>query len=136
MLRMRIVFALATVSAVLLPFNSASAQGTVTADLASTGAIVGAGEAANINVTVTCPKKHEVLEAFVYITQDGHTSQFSGIPIRKCKDKPVTYSVHVRAFADSPFHQGVASASSFVLVHAPDGSTISGGESQSITIVP
>ncbi|MCA1670909.1 MAG: hypothetical protein LC799_01445 [Actinobacteria bacterium] len=133
MLRGRIVLALATVSAVLLLFNAAYAQGTVTADLASTAAMVGAGEAAKINVTVTCPKKHEVLEAFVYITQDGHTSQFSAIPIRKCKDKPITYSVQVRAFEDTPFHQGGASASSYVLVYTADGSTISGGEFQSIT---
>ncbi len=135
MLRRRIVFALAIVSAVLLPFNTASAQGTVTADVASTGAMVGAGEAVKINVTVTCPKKHEVLEAFVYISQDGHTSQFSGIPLRKCKDKPITYSVQVRAFEDTPFHLGGASASSYVLVYTPDDRTISGGEFQSITIL-
>lgn len=135
MLRRRMVFALATVSAMLLPFNTAVAQGTVTADVASTGAMVGAGEAVKINVTVTCPKKHEVLEAFIYITQDEHTSQFSGIPIGRCKDKPITYSVHVRAFEDTPFHQGAASASSYVLVYSPDGSTMSGGEFQSITIL-
>ena len=135
-MRRRVLLTLATVTAVLAPVNVASAQGIVRADLAPTATMVGAGEAAEIDVTVTCPNKHEVLEAFVYITQDGHTSQFSGIGIRKCKDKPITYTVRVRAFEDTPFHQGEASASSYVLVYTPDrSSTISGGEFQAITIL-
>jgi hypothetical protein len=126
----------ATVAATLVPLNVASAQGTVTADLAPTATMVETGEAADIDVTVTCPRHHEVLEAFVYITQDGRTSQFSGIGIRKCKDKPTVYTIRVRAFEDAPFRQGEASASSYVLVSTPDGSgTISGGEFQAITIL-
>ncbi len=108
----------------------------MTADLAPTATLVGAGEAATIEVTVTCPKKHDVLEAFVYITQDGYTSQFAGIGIGKCRGKPVTHLVTVRAFEDSPFHRGEASASSYVVVYTPDHSdTISGGEFQPITIL-
>jgi hypothetical protein len=132
----RILVALAAVSAVLAPFSAASVQETVTADVAPLATMVGAGEAADIEVTVTCPKKHDVLEAFVYIMQDGHTSQFAGIAIGKCKGKPMTYTVRVRSFLDTPFHPGEASASSYVLVYTPDRSeTISGGESQSITIL-
>jgi hypothetical protein len=90
-----------------------------------------AGNIAEINVTVTCPKKHEVLEAFVYITQDGQTSQFSGIAVRKCKGKPIMYTVSVRAFEDTPFRAGEASASSYILVCTADcTSTISGGSSR------
>ena len=116
--------------------DPAAAQDNVTADLAPTATMVAGGEAADIRVIVTCPKKHDVLEAFIYITQDGQTSHFSGIGIRKCKDKPITYTVRVRSFEDTPFHPGEASASSYVLVSTPDGSgTISGGEFQPITIV-
>ena len=111
----------------------ASAQ-EVVVDLGSHATLVGAGEAATIDVTVSCPKKHDVLEAFVYITQDGFTSQFAGIGIRKCKSKPREYTVTVRAL-DQPFHAGEAFASAYVLVTTPSGNdTISGGDSQAITI--
>lgn len=125
-------FAAALLSAALLA-PPAAAQETVTADIAPTAVLVGAGEAADVTVTVTCPKKHDVLEAFVYITQDGYTSQFAGIG--KCKGKPVTYTVRVRSL-EQPFHRGEASASSYVLVYNEDHSdTISGGEFQPLTII-
>lgn len=127
------IAALVAVMALLAP--AASAQQTVIADLAPTATLVGEGEAATIDVTVTCPKKHDVLEAFVYITQDGYTSQFAGIGIGKCRGKPVTYTVTVRPL-EQPFHRGEASASSYVVVYTPDHSdTISGGEFQPITII-
>lgn len=112
----------------------ASAEEVVIADVAPTATLVGAGESADIQVTVTCPKRLDVLEAFVYITQDGYTSQFAGIGIRKCKGKPVTYTLRVHSL-EQPFHPGEASASSYVLVYNQDQTdTISGGEFQPITI--
>lgn len=112
-----------------------AAQDTIVADIAPTATLVGAGEAADLEVTVTCPKKHDVLEAFVYITQDGYTSQFAGIGIGKCKGKPITYEVRVRSL-EVPFHRGEASASSYVAVYNQDHSdTISGGEFQPLTIL-
>ncbi len=131
----RVLVTVVVVAAMVAP-SAVSAEGKVVADLAESATLVGAGEAADIEVTVTCPKRHDVLEAFVYITQDGYTSQFAGIGIKKCKGKPVTYTVRVRAFEDTPFHRGGASASSYVVVYSADGSeTISGGEFQPITIV-
>jgi hypothetical protein len=50
---------------VLALFDPATAQESVTADLGPTATIVAGGEAADIEVIVTCPKKHDVLEAFV-----------------------------------------------------------------------
>ena len=132
---MRRLGVVAVTATMVLTAPHAVAQQTVTADLAPTATLVGEGEAATIDVTVTCPKKHDVLEAFLYITQDGYTSQFAGIPIGKCKGRPVTYTVTVRPL-DQPFHRGEASASSYVLVYTPDHSdTISGGEFQPITIL-
>lgn len=129
-----VLVAVASMSA--LSADRVGAHEAVTADLAPTATMVTGGEAADIRVIVTCPKKHDVLEAFVYISQDGHTSQFSGIGISKCKGKPITYTVRVRAIEDTPFHPGEASASGYVLVSTPDGSgTISGGDFQAITIV-
>ncbi|HEX2058209.1 MAG TPA: hypothetical protein VHI71_07550 [Actinomycetota bacterium] len=126
---------LIAVLAVSLLAPPAAAQETVTADIAPTATLVGEGEAVDLTVTVTCPKKHDVLEAFVYVTQDGYTSQFAGIGIGKCKGKPVTYTVRVRPL-EQPFHRGDASASSYVLVYNEDQSdTISGGEFQPLTII-
>lgn len=132
MFRLRIFAAIAATSLFAAP---AAAQETVTADIAPTATLVGEGEAVDVQVTVTCPKKHDVLEAFVYVTQDGYTSQFAGIPIGKCKGRATTYTVRVRPL-DQPFHRGEASASSYVVVYTPDGSdTISGGEFQPLTIL-
>ncbi|HEX2052031.1 MAG TPA: hypothetical protein VHJ34_15545 [Actinomycetota bacterium] len=111
----------------------ASAQ-EVVVDLADEAALVGAGEAVTIDVTVSCPKKHDVLEALVYVVQDDHTSQFAGIPIRKCKGRPRTHTVTVRAFEDHPFHAGEAYSSAYVLVTTPSGGTLSDGDSHAITI--
>lgn len=116
-------------------FAPPAAAQTVTADVAPTATLVGEGEALTLDVTVTCPKKHDVQEAFVYVTQDGYTSQFAGIGIGKCKGKPVTYTLTVRPL-DQPFHRGEATASSYVAVYTKDGTdTISGGEFQPITIL-
>lgn len=131
---MRRLGTVAVMTTMVLAAPHAVAQETVIADIAPTATLVGEGEAVDLVVTVTCPKKHEVLEAFVYVSQDGYTSQFAGIPIGKCKGRPVTYTVRVWPL-DQPFHRGEASASSYVLVYTPDGSdTISGGEFQPITI--
>ncbi|MDQ3951757.1 MAG: hypothetical protein M3279_02160 [Actinomycetota bacterium] len=125
----------ATLLAAGLLAPPAAAQETVAADVAPTATLVGEGEAVDVQVTVTCPKKHDVLEAFVYVTQDGYTSQFAGIGIRKCKGKPVAYNVTVKP-QEQPFHRGEASASSYVLVYTEDRSdTISGGEFQPLTIL-
>lgn len=135
-MRCRILVTFVAVGVMLAPFDVISAEEIVTADLAQTATMTEGGGAADIEVTVTCPKKHDVLEAFVYITQDGQTSQFAGIGIRKCKGKGITYTVRVRAFEETPFHPGEASASSYVLVYTPDHSdTISGGEFQAISIL-
>lgn len=127
-----------TVAVAVLLFGGvvapASAQ-EVVVELAPEATLVGEGEAVTIDVTVSCPKKHRVLEALVYVVQDDHTSQFAGIPIRKCKGKERTYTVTVRAFEDHPFHAGEAFSSAYVLVTTPSGdSTASGGDSRTITI--
>ncbi len=94
-----------------------------------------AAQTVTIQVTVTCPKKQQVQEAFVYVTQDGYTSQFAGIGIQRCKGRPVTYTLTVRPL-EQPFHRGEASASSYVSVYTQHGTdTISGGEFQPITIL-
>ena len=132
---MRRIAILAMGTTMVLTAPHAIAQQTVIADVAPTATLVGAGESADIQVTVTCPKKHDVLEAFVYITQDGYTSQFAGLGIGKCKGKPVTYTVRVHSL-EQPFHRGEASASSYVAVYNQDHTdTISGGEFQPITII-
>lgn len=131
---MRRTWFAAAVLATTLLAPPAAAQ-TIVADIAPTATLVGEGEAVTLDVTVTCPKKHDVLEAFVYVTQDGYTSQFAGIGIQKCKGKPITYTLTVRPL-EQPFHRGEATASSYVAVYNQDHTdTFSGGEFQPITII-
>jgi hypothetical protein len=109
------------------------AQEPVVADIAPTATLLEAGQAVALEVTVICPKKSDVLEAFVYVTQEGNTSRFAPIADVKCKGRPETYAVRVPAVS-TPFHTGEATATSYVLVQDREGQTASGGESQPITI--
>jgi hypothetical protein len=103
----------------------------VTVVLASTATLIEGGQAANIKVSVSCPKRYDVLEAFVYITQDGFTSDFAGIPLQ-CRNKKVQeHLVRVPASSDASFHLGAATATAYVLLGDGD---LSGGDNRAITI--
>jgi len=94
-----------------------------------------AGRSVDLTVTVGCQPGHSVvLEAFIYVTQPGFTSQFAGIPVR-CGGQPRTHLVRVAAFPESPFHRGEAFASAYVLLlDRKSGQTESGNASRPITI--
>jgi hypothetical protein len=58
--------------------------------------LIQGGKAVVVQVTVTCPAGAEVLEAFLYVTQDGNQSQFASFqPI--CDDTPHTFTVRAQA---------------------------------------
>lgn len=79
--------------------------------------IIEAGAAARIRVEGVCTHGAEVIEAFVYITQDGHTSSFGFVPL-VCDGARHSWIVQVESF-DQPFHVGPATASPYALVEDP-----------------
>jgi hypothetical protein len=112
----------------------ASADTRLTVTIGATATIVDGGQAAVLPVGVACgPRSVEVLEAFVYITQDDVTSQFAGIPVQ-CVNRPRTYDVVVRATSGQLFHAGTASASAFVLLQNRRNQTTSASPSRSIVL--
>jgi hypothetical protein len=94
--------------------TGASAQGTLTANIQRNATLV-SSQAVSLKVSVRCPSGAEVLEAFVYIVQDGNQSQFAGIPV-VCDGSTQRFTVTVNAFPETPFHVGPAQASGFVLL--------------------
>ena len=89
--------------------------GPVQASIGPEATLVDDGAAVLVSVTVSCAGGSDVLEAFVYVTQDGQQSPFTPIPVR-CGGGERTYQVRVSAPAGTVFHAGAASASGYVLV--------------------
>jgi hypothetical protein len=83
-------------SGALLLAPRAAAQETLVVEIAPTARLIQGGKAVVVQVTVTCPAGAEVLEAFLYMTQDGNQSQFAAFqPI--CDDTPHTFTVRAQA---------------------------------------
>lgn len=122
----------ATVIAVLVAPGATARPGPVQASTAPEATLVDGGAAVLVDVTVRCAGGSDVLEAFVYVTQDGQQSQFVPIPIR-CGGKARTYTVRVPAPEGTTFHVGTASASGFVLVDKK-GNVSSASPTQTLTV--
>lgn len=121
------VFLLASVAPV-----SGARPGSVQASIAPEATLVDAGAGVLVRVTVSCAGGSDVLEAFVYVTQDGQQSRFTPIPVR-CGGPARTYTVRVPAPEGTVFHVGTASASGYVLVDK-HGNVTSASPSQTLTI--
>ena len=92
------------------------------------------GRAVALRVGGVCSPGAKVLEAFVYVTQDGFTSQMPGIPLT-CDGTFHSSVVRVDAL-DAPFHAGEATSSAYALVEDPKtGQTASHSPFRPITIV-
>jgi hypothetical protein len=125
------VVTLLSVLALVAPASSA-APGPVQASIAPQATLVEEGAAVLVSVTVSCAGGSDVLEAFVYITQDAQQSPFTPIPVR-CGGRARTYTVRVPAPEGTVFHAGTASASGYVLVEK-NGNVTSASPSQTLTI--
>ena len=121
------LFLLASVAPV-----SGAPPGPVQASIAPEATLVDAGAGVLVTVTVSCAGGSDVLEAFVYVTQDGQQSRFTPIPVR-CGGPARTYTVRVPAPEGTVFHVGTASASGYVLVDK-HGNVTSASPSQTLTI--
>ena len=110
---LRILVVLIGLGALLLT-PRAAAQETLVVEVAPTARLIQGGKAVVVQVTVTCPTGAEVLEAFLYVTQDGNQSQFASFqPI--CDDTPHTFTVRAQAVGFR-FHVGEAQVSGYVLL--------------------
>jgi hypothetical protein len=88
-----------------------------------TAAVVGGakllpGGEARVRLLVRCPAGARVVEAFVYVVQDGFTSPFAFLPVR-CEGRPRLYTARVRPPEERPFAPGEARVSGYVLVEDP-----------------
>jgi hypothetical protein len=110
---LRILVVLIGLGALLLA-PRAVAQEAPTVEIASTARLLQGGKAVAVQVTVTCPTGETVLEAFLYVNQDGNQGQFASFqPV--CDGSPHTFTVRAQA-VDFRYQVGQATVSAFVLL--------------------
>lgn len=98
----------------------AFAQQQLSVDIGKTATLVDGGQAVELRIRTVCAIEGvEVLEAFVYVTQNANQSQFAPIPV-SCSDKhrPQKATVVVPAL-DFLFQEGDANVSAYILVVDP-----------------
>ena len=111
---LRILVVLIGLGALLLA-PRAAAQETLAVEIAPTARLLQGGKAVAVQVTVTCPTGAEVLEAFLYVNQDGTQGQFASFqPI--CDGSPHTFTVRAEPQSGFRYHVGEAQVSAFVLL--------------------
>jgi hypothetical protein len=106
----------------------AAAQEAPVVEIAPTARLIQGGKAVDVRVTVTCPTGAEVLEAFLYVNQDGNQGQFASFQ-PSCDGIPHTFMVRAQALGFR-YHVGTAQVSAFVLL----SSGASTSPSQTITL--
>ena len=124
---LRILVVLIGLGALLLA-PPAAAQENLAGEIAPTARLIQGGTAVVVQVTVTCPTGAEVLEAFLYVNQDGNQGEFASFqPI--CDGTPHTFIVRAQPFGFR-YHVGAATVSGFVLL----ASGASTSPSQTVTL--
>ena len=100
---------------------AAPAAAAPTAEIAPDAKRLKGGKFAAVAVTVTCGSGETVLEAFVYLVQNGNQSPFAPIRDVVCDGTAHVYVVTVAAPTGERFRRGEARASGYVLTN--QGST-------------
>jgi hypothetical protein len=113
-------------SLVLALAAAAIAQAAVSVSIERNATLVGAGEAVQVRVNVTCDPGFEVLEANISVSQRG-TTGFGGIPGVVCDGTTHTLTATVSA-QEGSYRRGTASASAFVLVIDPNTQDTQSGQ--------
>ena len=126
----RLLIGLVSVALLVLAAGPVAA-GTLTASIDPAGRLV--RNDVQLRLTIECDAGHNVLEAFVYVTQDGEQTQVAPIPLR-CGSGRTTYIVRVPA-GSATLEPGSASASGYILVEdAGTGQVHSLSPSQSLVL--
>ena len=110
---LRILVVLIGLGALLLAPRAAAQEAPVV-DIAPTARLLQGGKAVAVQVTVTCPTGAEVLEAFLYVNQDGNQGEFAFFH-PTCDGSPHTFTVRAQA-VDFRYHVGQAQVSAYVLL--------------------
>ena len=110
---LRILVILIGLGALLLA-PRAAAQEPLAVDIAPTARLLQGGKAVAVQVTVTCPTGAEVVEAFLYVNQDGNQGEFAFFH-PTCDASPHTFPVRAQA-VNFRYHVGQAQASANVLL--------------------
>jgi hypothetical protein len=109
-----------------------SAPGKLSVHIRPNAAISADGLHAVVTVRVRCPIEPPVLEAFLYVTQEGNESQFAGLNLT-CDGRWHRMAVSVDAFEEAPLHAGRANATAFILLcDETTGECIDGQDSRRI----
>lgn len=124
----------ALLSAFLFALQPMEAQSDkLTVEIAKVTTLLERGSVVEVDVNVTCRTGSMILEALVYITQNGNQSHFASIPVR-CRGRARPYAVKVSADG-FVFTRGAASASAYVLVQSSiGGATESGDDNRNVEI--
>jgi hypothetical protein len=93
--------------------SDAAPKPQVAVEVADTAVLGPGGQTVSIEVTASCARPWQVLEAFVTISQPQATGT-GGIPLA-CTGRAQTFTVTVTSF-DLAFEPGDAQASAFVLI--------------------
>jgi hypothetical protein len=111
------------------------AQGRVQVSIDQNGLLLNGGQSAQVTVTVKCsPGNAEIIEAFVYITQEGIQSNFAPIPV-VCRGGSNMYQITISTSGGETLKTGLAHASAYILIsHPKTGRTTSGQASGSIIL--
>jgi hypothetical protein len=123
MLRLSAVLA-STVSALSLSCPASAAEPAFEMDIDHKAVLVDGGQVAVLEVAATCPAGAELLESFVYVNQDGFSTQWGTVNV-PCDGMPHTRTVRA-ATLDFVLHKGKASASGYMLLTS--GESISPGQ--------
>ena len=104
------------------------AQESLAVEIGPTARLIQGGKAVAVQVTVACATGAEVLEAFVYVNQDGNQGEFASFqPI--CDGTSHTFIVRAQALGFR-YHVGAATVSGYVLLNS--GASIS--PTQTVTL--
>ena len=111
-------FGLAVAAVTLLPVRlaapaDAAPKPAASVEVADTATLGADAQTVSIEVTASCARRWEVLEAFVTVSQP-QADGVGGIPLT-CTGRPQTFTVTVTSF-DQAFVPGDAQASALVLV--------------------
>lgn len=104
----------------LAPLRETYALESLSVDIKKEARLVEGGQSVELKGKVRCAVENfEVLEAFVYIVQDGNNSEFAPIPV-SCTGRPNAEVFYVIVSGlDFVFHPGEATASVFILLVDP-----------------
>ena len=119
----KLVVAVAFIGSMLLIAAPVAAQAP-TMTIGPEGKIIASGRTVIIEVTWSCASGEEAIEAFAYVTQDGHQSRFAGFPAT-CDGTLHTHRLRVHA-TDFEFHRGAARGSGYLLTSS--GQSVSPGQ--------